>query len=328
MRAASDHDRQPRICLIVCYFGRLPPYIDLVFKSCAWNPDINWIIITDDQTAYTVPSNVQIVHFTLEGLRDRFSSRLGFPVNLTPLRCCDFRPAFGHLFDDFLSPFDFWGHCDLDMIFGRLRSFLPPDVLNQYDRVMTRGHLCLYKNNPKVNLYFKLSAPGVLDYREIFTNSLSNQFDEWRGIYRLLRYHDIPQYHRECIVDVRTPTLWRNTRFEGYHIENHPLQLFYWYKGRVFQAYPHREGATMDCEYAYIHFQKRRLPAPSFDSESENGFIIGPKGFFPYSRHELSASDYLTFNETSYYTASKIIADYKAKFRRRLSTLRRKLGDQ
>ena len=287
------------ICLVVCYFGNLPTYFDLVLRSCAANTDIDWLIFTDDVTPRRLPPNVQLKHTTLEGLQQTFSAHLGFQVNLShPQLLCHFKAAYGLFFEEELRRYDFWGHCDLDMIFGDIRSFLREDILRAYPKILCRGHLCLYRNTSEVNRYFMLEAPGVVSYRKAFQAGATDQysFDEWQGVYAILRYHNIPQYHADFLVDVNAPTRWKITRFEGGAIPNHPEQVFYWHKGKVFQAYYNGDRGILDDEYAYIHFQKRILPPPIFDPFTVNGFLITPDGFFPYNRELLSAEDFARYN--------------------------------
>ena len=65
--------------------------------------------------------------------------------------------------------------------------------------------------------------------------------------YRSLRYHSIPQYQSEFILDLKAHSRYRIGRFEGYHMRNYPLQLFYWYWGKIFQAYMHEGGGGFRC---------------------------------------------------------------------------------
>ena len=286
------------ICLVVCYFGSFPPYFDCVLRSCASNPDIDWLIFTDQTDSPNAPANVHLRKTSLSELRSKFSARLGFEIALArPRQLCNIKPAFGYLFDDSLAEYEFWGHCDLDMIFGDLRKYLGKEILSSYDRILDLGHLCLYRNTEKVNRYFMLEAPGVPFYKQVFQQGIEMAFDEWQGIYRIFRYHNLPQYHADVIVDIIPPTRWKFPRFEGVGIQNHFFQVFYWYKGKVFQCYLSSHGAPVDVEYAYIHFQKRHLPAPEFNPFQVNGFLITPDGFFPYTREELPKQDFCRFNQ-------------------------------
>jgi hypothetical protein len=50
-------------------------------------------------------------------------------------------PAFGDVFSAEVKNYDFWGHCDMDVIFGKVRSFMTADLLNKYDIITTRKKL-------------------------------------------------------------------------------------------------------------------------------------------------------------------------------------------
>ena len=147
------------------------------------------------------------------------------------------------------------------MIFGDLRKFLREDILAAHDKILCRGHLTLYRNTPEVNRHFMRDCPGAQNYREVFQAGKFYQFDEWRGVDLIFRYYNLRQFHDEFIVDVVPPTRWKITRFEGTAIRNHPEPVFYWYKGKVFHADYNCDRGIHDDEYAYIHFQRRPMPA-------------------------------------------------------------------
>ena len=309
-----DHNQsnlsKSSICLITCYFGKLPAYLDCVFRSCESNPDIDWIIFTDDENPRHLPPNVRLQPATLAGLQRKFSQKLGFEINLShPRLLCHFKAAYGFFFEDLIGKYDFWGHCDLDMVFGNLRKFLREEILRAYDKILCRGHLILYRNTEKVNRYFMLEAPNMVNYRSAFQCGTTDHltFDEWRGIYLILRYHDIPQFHDEFIVDVKPPTRWKITRFESTAGANYPEQVFYWHRGSVFHAHYNCDRGIADEEYAYIHFQKRSLPAPEFDLYSTPGFFVTPDGFFPYNREPLTEADFARYNRERWRPKDEIL---------------------
>jgi hypothetical protein len=312
----------PSICLLAGYFGRLPAYFDAYLRSCESNPSIQWIILTDDPVPRDLPPNVRLVSTTVADLQRSFSRRLGFEVCLSrAYLLCDFRPAFGLLFEEHFAGYDFWGHCDLDMIFGDLRQFLRPEILAGHDRILQRGHLSVFRNSEEVNRCFMQAAPGALDYREVLRDERYLGFDEWRGLYRIMRYLGRPQYHEEFIADIVGPTRWKIPRFEMTELPNHPRQVFYWYRGKVFQAYLNRELGIVDREVAYLHFQKRPLPAPEFNARLAEGFLITPDGFVPYAREHLSEEDFDRLNRGRFRPALAIGRDYVAGLRRRLARL-------
>lgn len=328
MAEKVNNSTRSSICLVVCYFGKLPPYIDCVFRSCAFNPDIEWVIFTDDNTVRQLPPNVRLMSATLGGLQKMFSSKLGFEVNLShPRLLCHFKAAYGFLFEDIIGEYDFFGHCDLDMIFGDLRKFLSEDILAAYTKILCRGHLTIYRNNQETKRYFMLQAPKtcgyVTDYREAFVSGRTDQltFDEWRGVCAILRYHNIPQFHDEFIIDILQPTRWKFTRFEGVAIKNQPQQLFYWHNGKIFHAYYNVDRGTTDDEYAYIHFQKRPMPKPSFNPFAVEGFLVTPDGFFPYRREPLTDEDFAKYNQERWRPLGEILKNLCKGIVRRLGVL-------
>ena len=182
----------PSIRLILPYFGRLPSYADLFFKSCGDNPSVNWLLVTDQQVdEKRLPKNVALKRTTFEALKRSIDRILGMETALpTPYKLCDFRPAYGIIFAEELAGFDFWGYCDMDMIFGDIRSFLTTDILQAYKKVLIHGHLSLYRNCEEANSYFRLEAPGIR-FRDVFTSPKSRAFDEFGGIRMLLNHHGI-----------------------------------------------------------------------------------------------------------------------------------------
>lgn len=296
---SQDRSFKHRIILVVCYFGRLPPYSSLVFHSVAHNASIDWLIIGDQPPDYPLPPNVSFVPSTLQEIEREIERTcetrtvIKHAYDLARLK-----PTFGLCFKKYLEGYDFWGHVDLDMIYGDLRAFLPEAILESHDRIYCRGHLSLFRNNPEVNRYFMLEAPGAPYYKDVLANISRVPFDEWDGIWKIFRYHRIKQYHAEVIADIRAPSTYKVRRFEATELKNHTHQVFYWHQGKTYQAYYHWEGGLFDHEIAYIHFQKRKLPKPAFAPAEVRGFTIGPDGFAPYDRENLTREEMNVLNPT------------------------------
>ena len=310
---------QFRIALLACYFGPLPPYSALVFKSMGENPGIDWLLVTDSLPNYDLPPNVHLHLITLQSLAERSSMICGFPVTIPkPYDICSLRPAYGLIFQDELMGYDFWGHVDLDVIFGNILKFIPDATLSTHDRILCRGALSIYRNIERVNHAFKLQAPGAMDYRIVFSDLSSRPFlDEWRGIWKILRYHEFRQFHDEFIADIKPPSRYKITRFESEELINYPHQFYYWHTGRCFHGYYHREGGFFDREIAYIHFQKRNLPKPAFNEKTTSGFSIGPCGFLPYSRENLTEDEMDALNPERWKPLSTILQEQKKKLLRK-----------
>jgi len=186
------------LALIVCYMGQFPWYIDYFIHSSKYNPTVDFFIITN-QTGYSkvLPVNVKLVHKTLDEISSLASEKLGFSVNITSgYKLCDFKPAYGFIFSEILQPYNWWGHVDLDIIFGNIRNFITDDLLDSYDLISVRpdwipGCFLLFKNNQKMNSLFKHSK----DYRKVFSSNIHYCFDETNFAHEAfeegMAYHEI-----------------------------------------------------------------------------------------------------------------------------------------
>jgi hypothetical protein len=169
------------LALLVCYFGRLPWYFDYFVHSCKYNPTVDFFIVTDD-TGYKkdLPPNVKLIKKTLEEISLLAAEKLGFPIHITyGYKLCDFKPAYGLIFSDILQTYDWWGHTDLDIIFGDIRNFMTDELFDNYDLVSVRpdwlpGCFLLFKNTDKINRLFTHSK----DYKKVFSSDKHYCFDE------------------------------------------------------------------------------------------------------------------------------------------------------
>lgn len=118
------------IVLIVPYFGKFPEWFDLWLVSCKYNPTITWLIFTDDHSKYQYPDNVVVNYTTFFELKTRIQNLYDMPIKLNlPYKLCDFKVAYGEIFQDEIKDFDYWGYCDVDLIWGNLRHFITDEVL-------------------------------------------------------------------------------------------------------------------------------------------------------------------------------------------------------
>jgi hypothetical protein len=169
-----------KIALINCFFGTFPWYFPFFIKSCTSNPTVDFLIFSDNDYKGVLPSNVRIMPFTLARFNELATAKLGFEVSVKkPYKLCDFKPAYGLLFSDYLVDYDFWGMCDIDIILGRIREFMTPELLENHDVISTRndylsGWFLLFKNTTEINSLFMKSK----DYKKVFTSDTHYCFDE------------------------------------------------------------------------------------------------------------------------------------------------------
>lgn len=169
-----------KIVLINCYFGKFPWYFNFFIKSCELNETVNFIVFSDSIYDKYLPQNVEIIPFKLFDFNVLATEKLGFRINvINPYKLCDFKPAYGLIFAEYIRNYSFWGMCDIDIIFGRIREFVTDDLLDEYDIVNTRhdyltGSFLLFRNTETINNLFRKSK----DHKKVFTSEKHYCFDE------------------------------------------------------------------------------------------------------------------------------------------------------
>jgi hypothetical protein len=116
-----------------------------------------------------------------EDFRYRCERVFGFPVDPQPgtRKPCEYDPALGELYADKIEGYDFWGHCNLDAVYGRLDKWLSDEFLSDCDIFGNDpnaicGPLSVYRNTATVNALYR-RAPM---WQEVFQSSNFYGFDE------------------------------------------------------------------------------------------------------------------------------------------------------
>lgn len=254
-----------KILIIVPYYGNLPPYFSMWLKTCENNSRFNWLIVSDENNKYIedeLPSNVSFLNVSFVSLKDRIEHLLGFNFeHFTPYRLCDCRPLFGMLFESHIENYDFWGWCDMDLLFGDLSKYLVTERLNRHDKIYANGHLSLVKNSELVSSITKkmISDERVIN---IFKSKYPEGFDE-RYFNTICNDNDLNVFDEKECIDI-------SPRFYGFrNINNKNKKVNVIYKdGLIFD--------DDNNEYPYVHFQKR-----SFKSVNliKGDFFISHEGF-------------------------------------------------
>jgi hypothetical protein len=129
--------------------------------SCSFNKEFSWMIYGNINYPHQLPSNVQLISASLEDFNSLASKKLGIKIKIKDAyKICDFRPAFGQIFEDYIISYEFWGHSDLDIIYGKLSHFIPSSLLETFDIITSRreyaaGHFTLYRNCNRINFLYK-----------------------------------------------------------------------------------------------------------------------------------------------------------------------------
>lgn len=263
-----------KVSIIAAYFGSLPSNFRYWLASCGWNPSIDFLIFTDQQVD-GAPKNVHIEPMSFEEVGRLASGALSYEVCLKrPYKLCDYKPAYGLIFKRWLNGYDYWGHCDLDMVFGNLEKTFVEYRLHDYQRFLSLGHLSLYKNDSFMNRAFMLDAEGSPGWREAFSSDRSFAFDEV-GMREICRGNGISFFEGRPFADISK--IYRRFRLALDDV-NYDSQAFYVERGGVFRSYE-SDGVVRSDEFAYIHFKERAFGGDQMRSGSTSCYFIGPEGF-------------------------------------------------
>lgn len=269
-----------RIALIIIWIGKFKNYNDFWLKSIEKNPSVDFIVFTDQQTNTILPPpNLKIVHTSFDKLAQDFQSRFDFKVSIPQsYKFCDFKPAYGEIFQEYLAGYDFWGHCDNDLIFGDIRRFITDKILLQYDKILARGHFTLYRNTPEINAVYK-KHPLC---HTVFSSPQNFCFDEWPGISRYWNDNLKEKFYNEIVFD---DIHYLKHNFITVHkvlLDKGRTNFVYSYEnGKLFRVFLF-ENEVHKEETMYVHFQKRRLKVTT---QANDYFTIIPNKIIAYQKN-------------------------------------------
>ncbi|MFD2550392.1 DUF6625 family protein [Bizionia sediminis] len=148
------------ILLIIPYFGKWPIWFDAYLVSVAANPSVNWLCPTDCDIPEKHPENIRFLPTTLAVLNKHINTVVDTQVPLSPRKLCDLKPAYADIFADEIKEYDFWGFCDMDIIWGDIRKFITDGMLKDYDIISSRkenisGHFNIFRNTKLINTLYK-----------------------------------------------------------------------------------------------------------------------------------------------------------------------------
>jgi hypothetical protein len=262
------------VLLIIPYFGEFPSYFSLWEKSAGKNESIDFLIVTDNKQYVSKYSNITIKNINFDELREKIQSKFDFKITLNnAYKLCDYKPAYGLIFDNEINNYDYWGYCDIDLIFGNIRKFINNLMELDYDRIFEYGHFSIFKKGEKMTRAFmRENIYESLDYKNAFTTQIICAFDEFYGINKIFKhYDDILTKGNTVSADIDF------TKYAFYHNYNNNVikGYFKWSDGKITFF---DKNAEKD-ERMYVHLQKRVMLPIDFDVDKEKSFWIVPNKF-------------------------------------------------
>lgn len=248
-----------KIILFVPYFGKLPQYFPAFAYSCYHLiGHIEIQIFTDDNaiSGYDLPQNIHFEVCSFEDMKALVKKKCGTEL-YSPYKLCDYKPCYGHLFEQYTKGFEFWGYCDIDLMFGDLIGFLKKIDYRNYDRIGTYGHLTLYKNTERNKYLYKsishkLSKFNTFNY--VAGTSYPCNFDEL-GMNLICKMSGIAFY--EYIPNLNTSFGYKSLHTWKYRDQ---YQLWCWTEGRVLSYHYDNNKVLQSQDAVYLHFMMFNLP--------------------------------------------------------------------
>lgn len=278
-------NKEKKIVVFSPYFGKLPIWFNLWLKSCSYNERFTFIVFTDDKYIGDVPKNVIIKYMKFQKFRAKIQNKFKFEISLeTPYKLCDYKPIYGYVFDEYLNNALYWGYCDMDLIFGDLNKFLPD---TDYDKISFLGHFCLYKNTKEINTLFMQKVDNTINYQDVLSNAQHFGFDEIGnyGINNIFKINSKSIYNYEVnVADIncRTNAMEVVEFKNGNSILHKEKRIFEFNNGKIISHYI--DGRFLkEKEYAYIHFQKRKMLVSEEVNYCSDKYLIVYDGFKIYN---------------------------------------------
>ena len=171
------------MAIIIPFVGDyLPNYFDLFQLSASGSNQLADFLIfhTDVENihihAASAPPNVIFINIQTTHNLARLHTRIADQSELSatqltdlenqiadgfhrrPYTLCQYKPAYGHIFHDYIKKYSHWAYSDLDMVFGDLPRWVTKEELTNFDivtyshgdqdRAYLRGQFTFHKNDP------------------------------------------------------------------------------------------------------------------------------------------------------------------------------------
>lgn len=249
-----------RIAFVIPYLGALPKYTSLFFHSVASNRAIDVLLFVDQQPAIDVPGNVHVQIASRDSILNRIRKSTGLEIDaITGHKLCDFRPFYSLMFEKELRHYSWWGHCDIDLMFGDVSRWIANYLNSDYDVLTahnsgTIGHFTIYKNDPAVSNAMLAMIDNPM-YKHKLLMSDNQHLDEG-GAYQhiakgtTLKLFTAPSF-QESLKLTYAP-FGVTFCLDGSTAELYPLEygIAFWENGRTWYETPNRPRT----EVLYIHF--------------------------------------------------------------------------
>lgn len=277
-----------RYAALCCYYGRWPEHFPFWLKSCSYNREVTFLLVTDIPTEeYEVPDNVRVVQISFAEVRERVCAC--FPevkISLDrPYKLCDFKVAYGYVFEDLFRGYAYWGIFDIDTIWGNVVKFLPENEDCRFKKLLPCGHLSFVRNDEEGRFSFMESKlyEDLTPWDKVFASPESYFFDEeggWEPIYVRDEGKRVCYDGRVTFDNVLPP--WRFDHFWSINFPKKSRCLIYSFEeGTLCRHYLLGCRTCRVEEISYLHISRRRVRVCCDDTHR---FIVYPSRIAPWCK--------------------------------------------
>lgn len=206
---------------------------------------------------------------TFDELRERIQRMFDFPISLSePYKLCDYKPAYGDIFEKEIEGYEWFGWCDIDLIWGDLYSFIGKYLSDEKnEKILEHGHCTLLRNNARMRTMYKERVEGIMSYDEVFRTNQSMYFDEHGPLFSNNAFAGLCEKKGVRIQSKMVPILDCSLNTEWFvpfvkkSIEKKYRNTLITYEdGKVYWAYRLQGSTDVHIEeQMYAHIQKRRM---------------------------------------------------------------------
>lgn len=269
-------------CVILPYFingtGHWPNFIDWYFASCRANETIDFHIFTDDHSLdkWDKEKNIFFHHMSFDEAAELVRDKLDGAKLPKPYKFCDYKQAYGVVFEEWVKEYDYWASCDCDLMFGNIRYHFPDERLAKYDKMMVTGQFQISRNTEEVNHYYELKRPEGSRFKDLNWEVVKNSdksfgYDEGHGVPMLVRENgksilwDMKMYaniHQRR----RGKEKLYNKLIDKNEAANRPFQYWQWKDGFIYHvnALTHKKTSKL-----FIHFTERKMKCDQYTDQKE-----------------------------------------------------------
>lgn len=260
--------------VLCCYFGQWPEYFQFWLKSCSYNDKIDFYLVSDISTeGYEIPDNVYIVNKSFAQVQELVRKK--FPeINVSldrPYKLCDFKTAYGYIFEDIFKGYEYWGFYDIDTIWGDILKFIPENKDNRFVKIFPCGHLSFVRNVAPYNRIYELvnSVAGILcknnmqgrkvaTWQECFSSPESHYYDEEGGLEPYFTQNKALNTYQNVVFDNILPP-WRFDHFMSINsLEKSRFLVYSFDNGKLCRHYLKGLSHKVE-EIGYLHVSKRKF---------------------------------------------------------------------